>query len=106
MRLAEQTGETPVTDDHIEAARERVQRGRVANKIRDQTEHAQYILEAIANLQANGEVPARSKEIQRTYEQVANSYADLPLSTLKRIQDYLLDLHMLGSFDATSSTRD
>ena len=57
--LAEQNGATPVTDDHIEAARERVQRGRLENKIRDQTEHAQYILEAIANLQTSGAVPAR-----------------------------------------------
>jgi cell division control protein 6 len=94
--LAEQSGETLVTDDHIEAARERVQRGRLENKIRDQTEHAQYILEAIANLQTSDAVPARSKEIQRTYEQVAGSHAATPLSTLKSIQDHLSDLHMLG----------
>ena len=95
--LAEQHGEAPVTDAHIETARERVQCGRVANKIRDKTEHAQYILEAIATLQTGGKVPARSKEIQRTYEQVADSHAASPLSTLKSIQDHLSDLHMLGS---------
>jgi len=94
--LAEQNGEALVTDAHIETARERVQRGRVANKIRDQTEHAQYILEAIATLQTGGEVPARSKEIQQTYERVAESHAASPLSTLKSIQDHLSDLHMLG----------
>ena len=94
--LAEQNGETPVTDAHIETARERVQRGRLENKIRDQTEHAQYILEAIANLQSKGKVPVRSKEIQQTYEQVADSHAATPLSTLKSIQDHLSDLHMLG----------
>jgi Cdc6-like AAA superfamily ATPase len=38
--LAEQNGETSVINEHIDTARERVQRGRVANKIRDQTEHA------------------------------------------------------------------
>ncbi|MDZ5810514.1 orc1/cdc6 family replication initiation protein [Halorubrum sp. AD140] len=68
----------------------------MANTIRDQTEHAQYILEEIANLQVDGEVPARSKEIQRTYEQVAESHAASPLSTLKSIQDHLSDRHMLG----------
>ena len=94
--MAEQNDETLVTDAHIEAARDRVQRGRLENKIRDQTEHAQYILEATANLQTNGEVPARSKEIQRTYERVADSHAASPLSTLKSIQDHLSDLHMLG----------
>jgi Cdc6-like AAA superfamily ATPase len=66
------------------------------NTIWDQTEHAQYILEAIANLQANSEVPARSKEIQRTYEQVANSHAASLLLTLKSIQDHLSGLHTLG----------
>ncbi|PSQ32041.1 cell division control protein Cdc6 [Halobacteriales archaeon SW_6_65_46] len=94
--LAEQNGETPVTDNHIETARDRVQRGRLENKIRDQTEHAQYILEAIANLHTQGEIPARSKEIQRTYKRVADSHAASPLSTLKSIQDHLSDLHMLG----------
>nr|WP_232508569.1 hypothetical protein [Haloarcula marismortui] len=94
--LAEQNGEIPMTDTHIETARERVQRGRVTNKIRDQTEHAQYTLEAIANLQTSGEVPARSKEIQQTYEQVADSHAASPLSTLKHIQDHLSDLHVRG----------
>ena len=94
--LAERNGETVVSDEHIESARERVQRGRLENKIRDQTEHAQYILEAIANLQVQGEVPARSKEVQQTYERVASSHAASPLSTLKSIQDHLSDLHMLG----------
>ncbi|EMA18019.1 cell division control protein 6-like protein [Haloarcula amylolytica JCM 13557] len=94
--LAERNGETSVMDDHIEAAREQVQRGRLEDKIRDQTEHAQYILEAIANLQTQDEVPARSKELQQTYEQVADSHAASPLSTLKSIQDHLSDLHMLG----------
>jgi orc1/cdc6 family replication initiation protein len=94
--LAEQNGETPITDGHIEAARERVQRGRLETKIRDQTEHAQYILEAIANLHNSGTIPARSKEIQRAYKRVADSHAASPLSTLKSIQDHLSDLHMLG----------
>jgi cell division control protein 6 len=34
--------------------------------------------------------------VDRTYEQVADSHAATPLSTLKSIQDHLSDLHMLG----------
>ncbi|ELZ33612.1 cell division control protein 6-like protein [Halorubrum distributum JCM 10247] len=94
--LAEQHGEALVTDAHIETARERVQRGRVANKIRDQTEYVSCLLEAIATRQTSGEVPARSTGIQRTSERVAESHAVSPLSTLKRIQDHLSNLHMLG----------
>ncbi|MDB2239554.1 hypothetical protein PM026_17525 [Halorubrum ezzemoulense] len=34
--------------------------------------------------------------MQRTYERVAESHAASALSTLKRIQDHLSDLYMLG----------
>ncbi|AEH38785.1 orc1/cdc6 family replication initiation protein [Halopiger xanaduensis] len=94
--VAERDGDETVTDDHIEDARTLVQRGRLRNKIRDQTEHAQYILETIAKLEERNEVPARSKEIQEGYERVAEAYGATPLTTLKSIQDHLSDLHMLG----------
>lgn len=85
-----------VTDAHITDARERVQRGRLRNRIRDQTDHAQYILEAIARLAQQGETPVRSKQIQERYEGVADSWAAEPLTTLKSVQDHLSDLYMLG----------
>ncbi|NGM69537.1 AAA family ATPase [Natronolimnobius sp. AArcel1] len=94
--VAERDGDETVDDTHIENARTLVQRGRLRNKIRDQTEHAQYILETIAKLEKRGDVPARSKEIQEGYEQVATAYGATPLTTLKSIQDHLSDLHMLG----------
>lgn len=94
--VAERAGDSCVIDDHIETARELVQRGRLANRIRDQTDHSQYVLETIARLEKRDDTPARSKEIQETYEQVAESWATTPLTSLKSIQDHLADLHMLG----------
>jgi len=94
--VAERTGEEVVTDDHIEEARMRVQRGRLQNKIRDQTEHAQYILETVAKFEERDEVPVRSKAIQKKYEQIADAHGTSPLTTLKSVQDHLSDLHMLG----------
>ncbi len=85
-----------VTDDHIGAARERVQRGRLQNRIREQTIHDQYILETIAYLEEGDETPVRSKEIYDLYQDVAAECGDDPLTTLKSIQDHLSDLHMLG----------
>ncbi|MCL9813487.1 orc1/cdc6 family replication initiation protein [Natranaeroarchaeum aerophilus] len=85
-----------VTDDHIGAARERVQRGRLHNRIREQTIHGQYILETIAYLEERDETPVRSKEIYDLYQDVAAECGDDPLTTLKSIQDHLSDLHMLG----------
>ncbi|WP_256686168.1 orc1/cdc6 family replication initiation protein [Halococcus qingdaonensis] len=94
--VAERAGDSCVIDDHIETARELVQRGRLANRIRDQTDHSQYVLETIARLEKRDDTPARSKEIRETYEQVAESWATTPLTSLKSIQDHLADLHMLG----------
>lgn len=94
--VAKRNEEETVTDKHISEAQIHVQRGQLRNKIRDQTDHAQYILEAIANLADRGETPARSKSIKRTYEQISNAYGMTPLTTLKSIQDHLSDLHMLG----------
>ncbi|NLV03622.1 orc1/cdc6 family replication initiation protein [Haloferax volcanii] len=94
--VAEKRGEYCVTDDHIEAARQLVQRGRLSNRIRDQTEQAQLVLETIARLEEQGNCPVRSKEIQSHYETVARSWGVEPLTTLKSIQDHLSDLHMLG----------
>ncbi|QDX41020.1 orc1/cdc6 family replication initiation protein [Salarchaeum sp. JOR-1] len=96
--VAEKNGDTQVTDAHITDAQELVQRGRLSNRIRDQTQHAQYILETLAYLDREGETPARSKTIKTRYEQVAQSHASDPLTTLKSIQNHLADLHMLGFF--------
>lgn len=94
--VAERHGDGRVTDEHIEEARDLVQRGRLENKIRDQTEHGQYVLEAIATLDEQDALPAHSKEIQNVYESVATAYGSDPLTTLKSVQDHLSDLHMLG----------
>jgi orc1/cdc6 family replication initiation protein len=94
--VAERRGNERMVDTHIADARERVQRGRLRNRIRDQTEHAQLILETIAHLETKGEIPVRSKTIQQQYESVAESWAVEPLTTLKSIQDHLSDLYMLG----------
>ncbi len=94
--VAEKQGDECVVDDHIIDAQDLVQRGRLSNRIRDQTTHAQFILETLARLEANGDTPARSKEIQAAYRDVAKMWGYDPLSTLKSVQDHLADLHMLG----------
>ncbi|MDB2242973.1 cell division control protein 6-like protein [Halorubrum ezzemoulense] len=92
--LAEQHGEAPVTDDHIEIARERVQHGRVATVIRGQTEHVypRSDRDPPGGRRGPGTVDRDSANVR-----VGGGVAAVsPLSTLERIQDHLLDLHMLG----------
>lgn len=94
--IAEESAASKITDEHIELAVDRVQRGRVENKLRDQTMHGQLILEALATLEVNGSTPAKSKAIQKTYLRVAQRRHQDPLTTLKSIQNHLADLTMLG----------
>ena len=99
--VAEEAGAGTITDDHIETAAERVQRGRVENKLRDQTIHGQLILEAVARLESNGQTAVRSKEIREVYERIAIGWDHDPLTTLKSVQNHLADLTMLGFLDRT-----
>ncbi|MYL15323.1 orc1/cdc6 family replication initiation protein [Halorubrum xinjiangense] len=99
--VAEEQGATAITDDHIEVAAARVQRGRVQDKLRDQTMHGQLILESLAQIEVNGDIPARSKEIQAVYERIARNWGHDPLTTLKSIQNHLADLTMLGFIERT-----
>ncbi|MFN1125639.1 hypothetical protein ABCN43_04830 [Halobacterium salinarum] len=75
------------------------------NRIRDQTQHAQLLLETLAYLEEQNETPARSKTIKTRYETVADSHAVDPLTTLKSIQNHLSDLHMLGFLQRTNRNR-
>jgi len=99
--VAEEQGSETITDAHIEIAAKRVQRGRVQDKLRDQTMHGQLILEALAHLEVRGQVPVRSKEIQKTYVSITEEWNHDPLTTLKSIQNHLSDLTMLGFLERT-----
>ncbi|MDL0126526.1 orc1/cdc6 family replication initiation protein [Halobacterium salinarum] len=94
--VAKRHGDTYIDDTHLTEAQELVQRGRLSNRIRDQTQHAQFLLETVAYLEQRGKTPTRSKEIKTQYEEIAESHAADPLTTLKSIQNHLSDLHMLG----------
>ena len=94
--VAESEGVLTVDDSHIGAAKDRVQRGRLANKIRDQTMHAQLVLEALAKLSQREATPARAKTIYERYCAVADDWNHDPLTTVRSIRTHLSDLEMLG----------
>ncbi|AUX10526.1 cell division control protein 6 [Halalkaliarchaeum desulfuricum] len=94
--IAEERGDDAVTDEHVSDAEERVRRGRVLKHVRDQTIHAQLVLETVARLQEDGHAPVRSKTIYDAYTTIAEEWGHDPLSSLKSVQNHLSDLHMLG----------
>lgn len=93
---AQKSGDGTVTDAHVEAVRERVNRGQLRDKIDDQTMHAQMVLEAVAREQRQRGESIRTKQVQQRYKQVAESWDQEPLTSLKSVQNHLDDLHMLG----------
>ncbi|WP_237738315.1 hypothetical protein [Halorubrum sp. T3] len=78
--VAKKRGDDGVDDSHIIEAQDLVQRGRLRNWIREQTEHAQLLIEPPAYLEERGATPARSKTIKTRYERVADSHAVNPLT--------------------------
>lgn len=49
-------------DSHIGEAQNLVQHGRLRNRIRDQTQHAQLLFETLASLDERGATPVWSKQ--------------------------------------------
>lgn len=94
--IAERLGDPTIEDDHIGDAREEVKRGRLHDKIADQSLHARHVLEAVAHIESQGNTPVRTKLVMDTYQRIAEKRGDDPLTTLKSIQNHLSDLQMLG----------
>lgn len=61
--VAKKRGDDGIDDSHIVEAQDLVQRGRLRNRIRDQTQYAHLLLETLASLKHRGATPARSKTI-------------------------------------------
>lgn len=94
--IADREGDAQVTDDHVERAREEVERAHLTAQIEDQTDHAQYILEAVARLETEGKSPVQSKTVREKYRQVSWEHSTQPLTTLESIRNHLSDLEMMG----------
>ncbi|MFC7199724.1 hypothetical protein [Halospeciosus flavus] len=93
---AQKADDGTISNVHVERVRDRVNRGQLRDKIDDQTMHAQLVLEAVARQQQEVGGAVRTKQIQQRYEQVAESWGQDPLTSLKSVQNHLDDLQMLG----------
>ncbi|MDB9249138.1 orc1/cdc6 family replication initiation protein [Halorubrum ezzemoulense] len=103
--MTKKRGDDGIDDSHIVEAQDLVQRGRLRNRIRDQTQYAHLLLETLASLEQRGATPARSKTIKTRYERVANAHAVDSRTTLKRIQNHLSELHKLDFLQRTNWNR-
>jgi cell division control protein 6 len=96
--IARNEGLETVQEAHVEAGIDRVQREEVIEGIRTLHEHSQYALYSLATLEAEEEVPARTRRVYKRYEIVCQLAAADPL-TSRRVRDFLRELSMLGAVD-------
>ncbi|WP_327053755.1 orc1/cdc6 family replication initiation protein [Halomicrococcus gelatinilyticus] len=89
-----------VTDEHVQEARQKLERDRIMEGVADLTQHARLILYALTSLEAEGATPARSRDIRPRYEQLCKHIGTEAL-TSRRMRDHLADLAMLGVISST-----
>jgi len=93
--VAVEDGRDSVAEGDVDAAENRVERGRVKDSIRDLTTHGRYTLLGVTNLAIEAETPVRAKEAYGMYERVCTENGADPLSQ-RSVHDHLIDLAMLG----------
>ncbi|GAD53371.1 origin of replication recognition protein / Cell division control protein 6 [Halarchaeum acidiphilum MH1-52-1] len=84
-----------LTESLVDEAEDDLERGRIEDRIRDQTVHAQYSLLALVHLSERTDAASRTKDVYRQYERVVTHNGSDPLS-LDRFRDQLDELAMLG----------
>lgn len=98
--LARMEEDDRITEDHVDRAKRRLERDRIVEGVSDLTEHGRLILYALTIIEAEGETPARSREVRSRYKQICVEADREPLTT-RRMRDHLADLSMLGVVSST-----
>jgi cell division control protein 6 len=93
--LARDRGEETVTEDHIDEAKESVERQTIIQGLADRGDQVKYVAYAVVTLHAEGETPARTNDVYRRYEQLVDRSSDRVLSK-RWVREHLGSLAMLG----------
>lgn len=93
--LARDRSEDTVTEDHINEAKETVERQTITQGLADRGDQVKYVAYAVASLHAEGETPARTDDIYRRYERLVGTTAERVL-TKRWVREHLGSLAMLG----------
>lgn len=92
-RLTDERGEKDITLEHVEEAKEEIDRELIYSGIENLTTHDHLALAAVTFLEIQNELPARSKRIYQTYRKLAD-VNDTDPSVLRRFRDRLRDLEL------------
>lgn len=82
-----------VSEDDVKEAHEQLQRKQVIQGMNELTKHGQLVLLAVCTRESD--LPVRTKEIHKTYTEIAKQYDTKPLKR-RRVHDHLSDLQLHG----------
>lgn len=102
--LAREYEDDLVTESHVREARQRLQTDQVVEGIRNYSEHGQLVLYALTALSQQNETPARTRDIQEAYQEIAWDEGMDPVSE-RSVRDYLGELTQLGIISSTEYNR-
>ncbi|MXV63186.1 AAA family ATPase [Natronorubrum sp. JWXQ-INN-674] len=91
---------TVVTEDHVEAGRHDLERGRIEEGISGLTQHGHLVLYSLLTLHLQEETPVRSRDVRPRYTSFAQRAGRDPLVP-RRMRDHLSELAMLGLVSVT-----
>jgi len=92
-----------VDESHVRDARDILERKRIEDGMRSLTRQDQLALIGVVALEAEGETPARTKQIYEKYGNIADSVGTDQL-VVRRVRDHLQSLAMQGFLQAESRT--
>lgn len=92
-----------VHEDHVREARDILERKRIEDGMRSLTRQDQLALTGVVALEAKNETPARTKQIYKEYESIADSVGTDQL-VIRRVRDHLQSLAMQGFLQAEVRT--
>ncbi|WP_408960622.1 hypothetical protein [Natrinema sp. 74] len=95
---------TQVTVDHVDQARESLERSRIVDGVAGLTQQGHLVLYALLMLHEEGETPIRARDVQDRYEIICGRAAVDPLVP-RRMRDHLGELSMLGIASRTERNR-
>ncbi|SFS90093.1 orc1/cdc6 family replication initiation protein [Halostagnicola kamekurae] len=96
----EQQDEIVITEEHVEAGRHDLERGRIEEGINGLTQHGHLVLYSLLTLHLQNETPIRSRDVRPRYTNFAQRAGRDPLVP-RRMRDHLSELAMLGLVSVT-----
>ena len=84
-----------ITEQHVEAAKGIVERGRISEMISGLSPHGKYALRALTIADRRGDTQIRTKALYDIYRGVCNQQLTDPLSD-RAVRDHLSELELIG----------